>query len=67
MTYDTLLKLQELEIVQRVEDHADELIVETHPNIRSRLVTRIPTSVVPGLHQISNVFHLDCGVRLDGS
>ena len=58
VTLDTLLKLEDLEILQNVADHAEELLVEPHPSIPSRLVTSIPTSVVPPLNQIANVFNL---------
>lgn len=48
--YDVLLKLEELEIVEAVEDNKDGLIVERDSQDPNRLNARIPTDVVNGLH-----------------
>lgn len=47
---DVLLKLEELEIVEAVEDNQDGLIVERDLQDPNRLNARIPTDVVNGLH-----------------
>jgi phage tail sheath gpL-like len=48
--YDVLLKLEALEIVENVEEHADKLIVERDLQDPNRLNAAIPTDVVNGLH-----------------
>lgn len=48
--YDVLLKLEELEIVEKVEDNYDGLIVERNLQDPNRLDAMIPTDVVNGLH-----------------
>lgn len=55
---DVLYKLEELEVVQNVDDHTDELVVETDANVATRLNVAIPTSVVPPLNQIIGVVNL---------
>lgn len=47
---DVLLKLEELEIIEAVEDNQDGLIVERDLQDPNRLNARIPTDVVNGLH-----------------
>jgi phage tail sheath gpL-like len=58
VAYNTLKSVEELDIVQDVDDHAGELTVEVDPVVNTRLVTSIPTSVVPPLVQVANVFNL---------
>ena len=48
--YDVLIKLEELEIVEAVENNKDGLIVERDSQDPNRLNARIPTDVVNGLH-----------------
>lgn len=48
--YDVLLKLEELEIVEAVEDNKDALIVERDSQDVNRLDAAIPSDVVNGLH-----------------
>ncbi|MGK3122913.1 phage tail sheath subtilisin-like domain-containing protein [Candidatus Pantoea formicae] len=48
--YDVLLKLEELEILEAVEDNKDGLIVERDSQDVNRLDARIPADVVNGLH-----------------
>ena len=47
---DVLYKLEELEIVEAVDTHADGLIVERDSQDSNRLNGKIPTDVVNGLH-----------------
>lgn len=47
---DVLLKLEELEIVECVEDNLDGLIVERDSQDPNRLNAKIPVDVVNGLH-----------------
>lgn len=47
---DVLIKCEELEIVEAVEDNKDGLIVEDDSQDPNRLNARIPTDVVNGLH-----------------
>lgn len=48
--YDVLLKLEELEILEAVEDNKNGLIVERDSQDVNRLDARIPADVVNGLH-----------------
>lgn len=48
----------EIEWVQNVDDHADEIEVETDSVVTSRLNAGIPASVIPPLNQIANVINL---------
>ena len=48
--YDTLKRLEALEIVENVEDNADALIVERDDNDANRVNAAIPADVVNGLH-----------------
>lgn len=47
---DVMLKLEELEIIENVEQYKDGLIVERDAQDPSRLNAKIPTDVVNGLH-----------------
>lgn len=47
---DVLLKLEELEIVEEVEENKDSLLVERDLQDANRLNAAIPTDVVNGLH-----------------
>jgi len=58
VTYAKLKQIEELEIIQNVDAHAGELTVEDDPVVVERIVTAIPTSVVPILNQIANVINL---------
>ncbi|MXR36708.1 phage tail sheath subtilisin-like domain-containing protein [Craterilacuibacter sinensis] len=48
--YDVLLKLEELEIIEAVEDNKNGLLVERDLQDVNRLNAKIPTDVVNGLH-----------------
>lgn len=48
--YDVLLKLEELEIVEQVEENKNGLIVERDSQDPNRCNARIPVDVVNGLH-----------------
>jgi len=48
--YDVLKKLEALEIVENVDDNADELIVEADLQDPNRLNAKVPSDVVNGLH-----------------
>ena len=56
--YDVLLKLEELEIVENVEDNKDKLIVERDSQDSNRINARIPSDVVNGLHVFAGVIDL---------
>jgi phage tail sheath gpL-like len=58
VTFDTMKRVEELEIIQNVDDHAGELAVETDANVPTRLNVAVPTSVVPPLNQIAAVMNL---------
>jgi len=58
VTLDTMRKVEDLEIVQSVDEHADQLVVETDAVDSTMLVQAIPASVVPPLNKIMNVFNL---------
>ncbi len=47
---DVLLKLEQLEIVENVAEHADQLVVEDDLQDPNRLDAKIPADVVNGLH-----------------
>jgi phage tail sheath gpL-like len=53
-----LRKAEEIEVLQNVEAHRDELVVEDDPAVPTRLVIGVPTSVVPPLHQVVPVLSL---------
>ncbi|WP_410499706.1 phage tail sheath subtilisin-like domain-containing protein [Chitinibacter sp. S2-10] len=57
-TYDVLLKLEELEIVENVVANKDKLIVQDDLQDPSRLNVRIPTDIVNGLHILAGVVDL---------
>lgn len=56
--YDVLLKLEELEILENVEDNKDKLIVERDSQNNNRINARIPSDVVNGLHVFAGVIDL---------
>lgn len=56
--YDVLLKLEELEILENVEDNKDKLIVERDSQDNNRINARIPSDVVNGLHVFAGVIDL---------
>lgn len=49
---EVLGALEEQGVTQNVEEHKDELVVETDAVIASRAVVQVPESIVPNLHQI---------------
>ncbi|MBS9777195.1 MAG: phage tail sheath subtilisin-like domain-containing protein [Gammaproteobacteria bacterium] len=51
---DVLLKMEELEIVEQVQQNAKKLIVERDLQDVNRLNTAIPCDVVNGLHVVAN-------------
>jgi phage tail sheath gpL-like len=61
VTIDLLRKGEELEFLQNVEAHLDEVVVETDPVVKTRLNVLIPQSVVPNLHQLvgKHVLHVE--------
>lgn len=50
---DVLFKLEELEIVENVAEHADKLIVERDLQDNNRLDAAIPADVVNGMHVLA--------------
>lgn len=55
---DVLMRCEELEIVEKVEDNLDNLIVERDAQNTGMLNCRIPSDVVNGLHQVGMVIDL---------
>ena len=55
---DVLYRLQDLEILQRIDQYKDYVTVERDTNAPGRVRLRIPAPIVPGLHQIFDVFDL---------
>lgn len=51
---DVLYKLEDQEIVEAVDSHKANLLVQRNPNDPNRLDTAIPTDVVNGLHIVAN-------------
>lgn len=51
---DVLYRLEQLEIVERVDEHKARLLVERNPQDVNRLDTAIPADVVNGLHVVAN-------------
>lgn len=49
---DTLREVERLGIIQNVEDHRDEILVEDDLVVVTRLNVAVPHSVVPDLHQL---------------
>lgn len=56
--YATLLKLEEAEIVENVEENKDGLVVIADTDEPTRARVRIPTDVVNGLHQLYGVIDM---------
>jgi len=56
--YDVLKTGEDLKDLQNVDAHAAELLVQVHPTIPTRIVTEIPTSIIPNAHQIDNTLRL---------
>ena len=50
--YRVLKALEDLEVVQNVDSHFPELIVETDAVVATRAVISVPESIIPNLHQI---------------
>jgi len=44
--------IEDIEVVQNVDDHFPELIVETDTVVATRAVISVPESIIPNLHQI---------------
>lgn len=57
-TLAVLFAAEVAEWIQNVEDHKGELVVETDPDLATRIATAIPASVVPPLIGTANVFNL---------
>ena len=58
VTLDIMYALEELEIWQNIDDHKDELVVETDPTLATRVNVAVPATVVPPLNQIVDVINL---------
>lgn len=58
ITLNVMYALEDLEIWHNIDDHADELVVETDPTSPTRLLQAVPAAVVPPLNQIVNVMNL---------
>jgi phage tail sheath gpL-like len=58
VTLDVMYALEDLEIWQKIDDHAAELQVETDAVVTTRINQAVPASVVPPLNQIVNVMNL---------
>lgn len=52
------LDLEDLEILQKVEEHKALFVLELDPNVSGRLLMKIPVPWVPGLHQAFAEFDL---------
>lgn len=52
IAYDVLKQGEALGDLHHVDDHAEELLVDAHPSIPSRVLVEFPQSVVPNAHQI---------------
>lgn len=52
IAFDVLKQGEALGDLHHVDDHAAEIIVESHPTIPSRVLLEFPQSVVPSAHQI---------------
>lgn len=55
---EVLKDIETLEIIQNVDQHAAELIVETDAVVVTRFNVGIPVSVIPALHQLAAVHTL---------
>ncbi|QGM80662.1 phage tail sheath subtilisin-like domain-containing protein [Otariodibacter oris] len=51
---DVLYRLEDLEVVERVDEHKSKLIVSRNGQDANRLDTAIPADVVNGLHVVAN-------------
>ncbi len=50
--YDVLKQGEAIGDLHHVDEHAGEIVVESHPTIPSRILAEIPESVMPNAHQI---------------
>ena len=59
--FNVLKRMEDLDYLQNVDDHAGELRCEKDPNVIGRLLVEIPESVVPNAHQVHAVHRLIVG------
>lgn len=52
LAYDVLKQGEALGDLHHVDDHAEELVVDAHPSLPSRVLVEFPQSVVPNAHQV---------------
>lgn len=58
IAYATLKEGEELGDLHKVDEHKDEIVVDSHPSVPTRALVEVPQSVVPNAHQVDATHRL---------